>query len=276
MQNNIVVVAFYKFATLPDYQKIQPQILATCKENEIQGTILLAAEGINGTIAGSRQGINTVLASLRADSRLVDLEHKESFTDEPPFERMKVKLRNEIVALGRADVDPNKAVGTYVKPQEWNDLISDPNVMLIDTRNQYEVSAGTFDGAINPHTDTFREFPEYAQQQLDPQQHKKIAMFCTGGIRCEKASSLLLNMGFEEVYHLQGGILKYLEEVPQEESQWQGECFVFDNRITVNHKLEPGDIKMCLTCHHPLTDEEMNHPEYHARGACVYCADDAK
>lgn len=275
MQNRLVVAAFYKFIALPDYEKLKPQILAVCKENEIQGTILLAAEGINGTIAGSRHGMDTVLAYLRTDTRLADLSHKESFTNDPPFERMKVKLRNEIVALGRTDVDPNKVVGTYVKPAEWNDLLSDPDVMLIDTRNNYEVSAGTFDGAINPQTDTFREFPAYAQQ-LDPQQHKKIAMFCTGGIRCEKASSLLLDMGFKEVYHLQGGILKYLEEVPAAESRWQGECFVFDNRITVNHELEPGDIKMCLTCHHPLTAEEMNHPEYHARGACVYCANDEK
>ena len=276
MQNRLVVAAFYKFVALPDYQELKPQLFDVCVQNEIQGTILLAEEGLNGTIAGPREGIDAVLAYLRSDSRIADLAHKEAFADEPPFTRMKVKIKKEIVTIGRAEIDPKKAVGTYVQPHDWNALISDPDIVVIDTRNEYEVDAGTFQGAINPHTRSFRQFPDYAQNELDPQQHKKVAMFCTGGIRCEKATSLLVQMGFEEVYHLQGGILKYLEEVPQEESLWQGECFVFDDRITVDHNLEPGELKMCYACRELLTDADLERPGYEYGVSCHHCVEEVR
>ncbi|HEY9737683.1 MAG TPA: rhodanese-related sulfurtransferase, partial [Trichocoleus sp.] len=225
----LVVATFYKFVKLADYQEMKEPLLQVCQAAGIKGTILLALEGINGTLAGTRGGIDTVLAELRRDARLADLETKESTAQHPLFERMKVKLKREIVTLGTA-ADPTERVGTYVPPQDWNQVIADPEVLVLDTRNDYEVQIGTFKGAVNPKTEAFREFPEYVQQHLDPRQHKKVAMFCTGGIRCEKATAYLLNQGFEQVYHLQGGILKYLEEVPEAESLWQGECFVFDER----------------------------------------------
>jgi len=267
-----VIAAFYKFVSLPDYHELRLAWFDLCVQNEIKGTILLADEGMNGTIAGSREGMDIVLATLCADPRLADLEHKESFADEMPFGKMKVKLRNEIVTIGQDGIDPTEKVGIYVEPTEWNDLISDPDIVLIDTRNEYEYGIGTFEGAQNPHTRTFRQFPDYVKNQLDPTRHKKIAMFCTGGIRCEKASSLLLDQGFEEVYHLKGGILKYLEQISQDESTWQGECFVFDDRVTVNHDLEPGEYKdMCNVCKRPLSDEEMRHPDYKAGVSCSHC-----
>jgi UPF0176 protein len=238
-----VVATFYKFVPLADYADKKNSLLSFCRERDIKGTILLAQEGINGTIWGTRQGIDAVLALLRSDSRLADLEHKESYTESSPFQRMKVKLKKEIVTLGLPEVDPNQKVGTYVDAKDWNQLISDPEVFVIDTRNEYEVDLGTFKRAINPQTDSFREFPEYVEHNFDPAKHKKVAMFCTGGIRCEKASSLMLSKGFQEVYHLKGGILKYLEEVPPEESLWEGECFVFDDRITVkNSALSKRDL----------------------------------
>jgi UPF0176 protein len=221
--NLIVVAAMYKFVNLPDCNELQTALLSLCQSQNIKGTILLAQEGINGTIAGSRQQIDAVLAFLRNDSRFADIEHKESYTEIPPFERLKIKLKPEIVTLGLPEVNPNEQVGTYVKPEDWNELISNPEVTVIDTRNDYEVTIGTFKGAENPQTQIFRDFPEYVQKHLDTNKHKKVAMFCTGGIRCEKASSYLLSQGFAEVYHLQGGILKYLEEIPPEESLWEGE-----------------------------------------------------
>ena len=233
----IVVAALYKFVHLPDFAERREPILDYCVTQGIKGTILLAEEGINGTIAGSRAAIDAVLTFLRSDPRLTDLEHKESIADTHPFERMKVKLKQEIVPLGVPEIDPNQKVGTYVTPEEWNEIISDPDVVVIDTRNDYEVQIGTFKGAINPQTKAFREFPDYVRQHLDPSKHKKVAMFCTGGIRCEKASSFMLEEGFEEVYHLKGGILKYLEEVPTQKSLWEGECFVFDQRVAVRHGL---------------------------------------
>jgi UPF0176 protein len=228
-----VVATFYKFVKLPDFADKKNPLMSFCREKDIKGTILLAKEGINGTIWGTRQGIDEVLELLRSDSRLANLEHKESHTDSSPFKRMKVKLKKEIVTIGLPEVDPNQTVGTYVNAKDWNQLISDPEVFVIDTRNEYEVAIGTFKGAIDPQTDSFREFPQYVEQNFDPVKHKKVAMFCTGGIRCEKASSLMLSKGFQEVYHLKGGILKYLEEVPSEESLWEGECFVFDDRLAV-------------------------------------------
>ncbi|WP_414752272.1 rhodanese-related sulfurtransferase [Anabaena sp. CCY 9910] len=272
-ENTQIVAAFYKFVSLPDFAEKQEPLLAYCLAQDIKGTILLAKEGINGTIAGSRLSIDNVLSYLRSDSRLQDLEHKESTADTPPFERMKVRLKKEIVTLGLPEVDPNEQVGTYVTPEEWNELISDPEVIVIDTRNDYEVHIGTFQGAQNPQTNSFRDFPEYVRQNLDPNQHKKVAMFCTGGIRCEKASSFMLSQGFAEVYHLKGGILKYLEQIPPEESLWQGECFVFDERIAVVHGLEPGTHELCFCCGHPLAEEDKASPQYEEGISCSHCFD---
>lgn len=269
----LVVAAFYKFVSLPDYIDKQAPILSFCQTQSIKGTILLAQEGINGTIAGTRQGIDSVLAFLRSDLRLIDLEHKESSAEEPPFARMKVRLKKEIVTLGLPEVDPNKQVGTYVYPKDWNNIISDPEVLLIDTRNDYEVSIGTFKGAQNPQTASFREFPEYVRKHIDPSKHKKVAMFCTGGIRCEKASAFMLSQGFSQVYHLKGGILKYLEEVPTEESLWEGDCFVFDERVALTHGLELGEHEMCPACGHPINEKDKNSPQYEEGVSCPYCFD---
>jgi UPF0176 protein len=241
---------------------------------EIKGTLLLAQEGINGTIAANRQSMDTFLDWLKQDSRFSCLVHKESLTDAPPFYRTKVKLKKEIVTMGVEDINPNHIVGTYVKPEQWNDLISDPDVTLIDTRNEYEVKIGTFVGAINPQTTSFREFPNYVAQQLNPKKNKKVAMFCTGGIRCEKSTAYLKEQGFEEVYHLEGGILKYLEEIPVEDSLWQGECFVFDNRVTVNHHLEKGSYHQCNACRMPITEEEMQSTQYLQGVSCPHCFDE--
>ncbi len=273
-QENIqVVAALYKFVKLPDFTEKQEPLLSYCQSQGVKGTILLAAEGINGTIAGSRQGVDSVLAFLRADPRLADLEHKESYSQTQPFERMKVRLKAEIVTMGLPEVDPNQQVGTYVSPQEWNDLISDPEVIVIDTRNDYEVNIGTFKKAQNPQTKSFREFPEYVSHNLDPHQHKKIALFCTGGIRCEKASSFMLSQGFAEVYHLKGGILKYLESVPTAESLWEGECFVFDERVAVRHGLELGSHELCFCCGHPISAADKTSSKYEEGISCPHCFD---
>jgi UPF0176 protein len=269
----LIVATFYKFVELPDFAEKRLPLLSYCQAQEIRGTILLAKEGINATIAGSRAGIDAVLAFLRADPRLADLEAKESMAETMPFDRMKVRLKQEIVTFGQPNVDPTQQVGTYVDPQDWNRLISAPDVTVIDTRNQYEVSIGTFKGAENPKTASFREFPTYVQTHLDPKQHKKVAMFCTGGIRCEKASAFLLAQGFQEVYHLKGGILKYLEEIPAEDSLWQGECFVFDQRVAVQHGLEPGHYDMCYGCGHPISDADKQSPQYQEGVCCPHCAD---
>lgn len=274
MSNQIVIAAFYKFFTLADYEEQKESLQQFCKEHAILGTILVAHEGINGTISGSREGIDAVFAFLRSDERMRDLEYKESYADEAPFHRMRVRLKKEIVSMGQPIADPTKTVGRYVRPQEWNQLISDPDVTVIDTRNDYEVAVGTFANAWDPQTFSFRDFPEFVEQNLNPQKHKKVAMFCTGGIRCEKATSYLLQQGFDEVYHLEGGILKYLEEIPAEESLWEGECFVFDNRVTVDHDLEPGNYEMCFGCKRPLSEEDMQSPAYEPGICCPYCIDD--
>jgi UPF0176 protein len=270
---SLIVATFYKFASLPDAAALQQPLLAFCQSHTLKGTILLAIEGINGTIAGSREAIDAVLKFLRSDSRLTDLEHKESSSDHFPFDRMKVRLKQEIVTLGVPEVDPNKQVGTYVSPQDWNALISDPEVLVIDTRNDYEISIGSFQGAINPQTHSFREFPDYVRRHLNPAQHKKIAMFCTGGIRCEKASSFMLSQGFQEVYHLEGGVLKYLEQMPTEESLWHGECFVFDQRIALQDGLKPGTHDMCRACGHPIHDGDKASPFYEEGISCPACFD---
>jgi UPF0176 protein len=229
-----VVAAFYHFTELPDYASWQTPLKEFCDFHQLKGTILLAKEGINSTIAGSREAIDALLSYLRNDPRLREFEHKESYCQGTPFQRMKVRLKKEIVTLGVPDINPSVQVGTYVEPYEWNQLITDPDVILIDTRNNYEVEFGTFKGAINPNLEAFGEFPNYVKENLNPQKHQKIAMFCTGGIRCEKASAYMLAQGFDEVYHLKGGILKYIEEVPKEESIWEGECFVFDDRVSID------------------------------------------
>lgn len=269
-----IVAALYKFAPLSDLPGMQQEILRACTENNICGTLLLAAEGINGTIAGSRQGIDAVLSMLRACPPLRDLEYKESFAEAAPFYRMKVRIKQEIVTLGVPEVDPNETVGTYLDPEEWNELIADPDTLVIDTRNDYEVGIGTFKGAINPKTKTFREFPHYVHKHFDNQKHRKVAMFCTGGIRCEKASSYMKMQGFEEVYHLKGGILKYLETIPQEKSLWEGECFVFDQRVTVRHGLQLGAFELCPACRHPLGPEDKQHPKYAEGVCCSHCHDE--
>ena len=272
-----LTAALYKFVSLPNYADLQAPIHAACDAHHIKGTLLLAAEGINGTIAGLPDDIKAVLHYLRTDGlfegKFANLEHKESHADEHPFYRMKVKLKKEIVTMGVPSVNPNNTVGTYVKPEDWNALIADPDVIVLDTRNDYEVHIGTFKGAVNPETTTFREFPEYVAQNLDKNKHKKVAMFCTGGIRCEKASSYMLEQGFETVYHLQGGILKYLETVPEEQSLWQGECFVFDQRVAVKHGLEVGEFDQCYACRMPLSPDELKSPQYTAGISCPHCYD---
>lgn len=227
-----VVTTFYHFADLADYKSMRPPITDFCNRHDLKGVILLAQEGINSTIAGSREGIDALLSYLRSDLRLQNLEHKETTSDVMPYNKLRVRLKKELVKFGVSDIDPSKEVGTYVDPQDWNQLISDPNMLVIDTRNIYEVEFGTFKGAIDPNLDFFYEFPKYVEDNLSNNKQQKIAMFCTGGIRCEKASAYMLAKGFDEVYHLKGGILKYLAEVPPEESLWKGECFVFDDRIT--------------------------------------------
>lgn len=270
---SIVVCALYHFAELNDYKALKDPLLALMEKYTVRGTLLLAREGINGTIAGTREGIDIILSYIKSDTRFAGISTKESFDTAMPFYRSKVKLKKEIVTMGVENIDPKQIVGTYVKPKDWNALISNPEVTLIDTRNLYEVQIGTFKGAINPETVSFREFPEYAKQNLSPEKNKKVAMFCTGGIRCEKSTAFLKQQGFEEVYHLEGGILKYLEEVPEAETLWQGECFVFDNRVTVNHKLEKGQYDQCHACRMPITEQEKSHEHYLAGVSCHHCFD---
>ena len=271
MSQTIVVAALYKFVTLKDFTALRQPLLAAMRAHGVKGTLLLAKEGINGTISGMRNAIDGFLNHLKSDPRFADLDHKESFCDEDPFYRSKVKLKKEIVTIGVDGVDPSKKVGTYVEPADWNALIADPDVLLIDTRNDYEVALGTFEGAADPKTSSFGEFPKFVGENLDPARHRKVAMFCTGGIRCEKASSHMVSQGFREVYHLKGGILKYLEEVPANESKWQGECFVFDHRVAVGQGLVPTELEMCHGCRMPLSAEEKKSQFYEAGVSCPKC-----
>ncbi len=273
IMNNITVCALYKFVRLENFEKIKTPLLNVMEKNDVKGTLLLALEGINGTIAGSKTGIDNVLALLNADERLAGVSFKCSYHQENPFQRTKVKLKKEIVTMGVEGIDPNLTVGTYVKPKDWNALISDPEVLLIDTRNDYEIEIGTFENAVNPNTETFREFPEYVAKNLDKTKHKKVAMFCTGGIRCEKSTAYLKEQGFEDVYHLEGGVLKYLEEVPEQDTMWQGECFVFDGRVAVNHDLERGQYDQCFACRYPITEEEKTSEHYVKGVSCHRCYD---
>ena len=273
MTTEVIVAAMYKFVSLPDYVEIHSRLLPHMVENDVKGTLLLAEEGINGTVAGSREAINSLLEFLKQDERFDGLSYKESITEEMPFMRTRVKLKKEIVTMGIPGTDPTTLNGQRVDPKDWNELISDPEVILIDTRNDYEIGIGTFKNAISPETETFREFPDYVKQNLDPEKHKKVAMFCTGGIRCEKSTNYLLTQGFEEVFHLNGGVLKYLEEIPQEESLWEGECFVFDGRVSVDHNLEEGLYEQCFACRMPLSEEERESDKYQKGIACPHCYD---
>jgi UPF0176 protein len=269
----IVVCALYKFVTLENYQAMRQPIHDVMEKNHVRGTLLLANEGINGTIAGSRHAIDTVITWLKSDPRLAELECKESITSVMPFNRTKVKLKKEIVTMGIEGIDPKQVVGTYVNAQDWNSLIDDPEVLVIDTRNDYEFQVGTFKNAINPNTQSFREFPQYVKENLDSDKHKKVAMFCTGGIRCEKSTAFLKQQGFDEVYHLKGGILKYLEEMPIESTLWEGECFVFDERVTVNHHLEKGSYDQCNACRLPITEVDKISDKYQQGVSCPHCFD---
>ncbi len=268
-----LIAALYKFVRLPDFEALQAPIREKCDQEGVKGTLLLAHEGINGTIAGSEAGLRNVLAYLRSIPAFEGLVHKESWATEAPFYRMKVRLKKEIVTMGVEGIDPNKVVGTYVKPQDWNDLISDPEVLVVDTRNDYEIAIGTFKNALDPKTKTFREFPDWVKNNQNLHNKPKIAMFCTGGIRCEKSTAYMKEQGFDEVYHLEGGILKYLEEVPEEQSLWEGECFVFDERVSVGHGLVPGDYDMCHACRLPITEEDKTSPHYKKGVSCPYCYD---
>lgn len=246
-------------------------LLDLCLAQEVKGSLLLAREGINGTIAGPRAGIDAVLAHIRALPGCSDLEWKEATATDAPFGRMKVRLKKEIVTMGQPDVDPKARVGNYVEPEDWNDLIRSDDVVVIDTRNDYEVAIGTFEGAIDPETSSFREFPAWWEANKDRFHNKRVAMFCTGGIRCEKSTNFLLGQGVEDVYHLKGGILRYLEEVPEQDSSWQGECFVFDNRVSVGHGLKEGPHELCHGCRRPLLPEDKSRPEYEAGVSCHMC-----
>ena len=270
-ENKIAVAALYKFVTLNDYQELKVQILDQLLSRNIRGTLLLAREGINGTISAEHAPLLEFLDWLKTDIRFAGVDHKLSFHQKQPFSRTKVKLKNEIVTMGVDNIDPNNVAGTYVDAADWNQLISDPDTLLIDTRNNYEVNIGSFENAINPNTETFRQFPAYVDQHLDPSKHKKVAMFCTGGIRCEKASAFMKERGFDEVYHLKGGILKYLETVDQADTLWNGECFVFDDRVAVNHDLEKGQYDQCHACRHPITEDDKASIEYIPGVSCPRC-----
>ncbi len=278
--NDFLTAALYRFVELPDFSELRAPLLACCEANGVKGTLLLASEGINGTIAGAPEGVRAVLAFLRADPRLAKLEHKEAHADHPPFHRMKVRLKREIVTLGLPDVHPALMAGQYVKPQDWNQLIAEPGVVLIDTRNDHEVSIGTFKGAINPATHSFSELPGWLDQEMQAGgvlaassdgRKPRVAMFCTGGIRCEKSTALMRAKGFDEVYHLEGGILKYLETVPEAASHWQGECFVFDERVSVGHGLAEGDFTLCRSCRDPLSAQDRASPLYELGVSCAHC-----
>jgi UPF0176 protein len=275
-----IVAALYQFTKFNDPAVIKPALFNVAEAHGVKGTLLLAREGINGTIAGPRTGIDAVINHIKALPGCENLDWKESTATDMPFPRLKVRLKKEIVTMGQPDVDPTASVGTYVQPEDWNDLIASEDVVTIDTRNDYEVAIGTFDGAVDPDTQAFGEFPEWWHANKDKFEGKRIAMFCTGGIRCEKASNYLLGEGVEEVFHLKGGILKYLEHVPEEDSLWQGECFVFDGRVSVGHGLEEGTYDLCHACRQPLSDDEKRAVTYEAGVSCPKCfattSEDAK
>lgn len=267
-----IVAALYHFTRFRDPSALRGPLLAACEEAGIKGTLLLAQEGINGTVAGTRAGIDALLAYLHALPGCAGLEWKESGAVDMPFARMKVRLKREIVTMGQPDVDPTASVGHYVEAKDWNALISAPDVVVIDTRNDYEVGIGTFSGAVDPQTKSFRDFPDWWRDNAPRFHNKRIAMFCTGGIRCEKSTNFLLSEGVDQVFHLKGGILKYLEEVPQDDSLWQGECFVFDKRVSLGHGLKQGDYDLCHACRRPLAPADKLRPEFEDGVSCHHCA----
>lgn len=270
MASPVVIAALYRFVRLDDHAALRRPILQTMLDHGVRGTLLLAGEGINGTVAGSQAGIDALLDFLHRDPRLRGFDCKFSYAEDIPFSRSRVKLKREIVTMGVDGLDPAH-VGTYVEPRDWNALISDPGVTLIDTRNDYESAIGSFDNAIQPNTRSFRDFPAYAERHLDPKKHRRIAMFCTGGIRCEKSTAYLRQQGFDEVYHLRGGILNYLEQVPRDQSLWRGECFVFDDRVSVDHALEKGSYEQCHACRRPITDNDRSSDLYQPGVSCPAC-----
>lgn len=270
----IIVAALYHFTRFDDPAALREPLLTLCREQGVKGTLLLAKEGVNGTISGTRDGIDAVLHALRALPGCAALEHKESYAETPPFNRAKIKLKQEIVTMGQPDVDPMARVGSYVAAQDWNALINEPDVVVIDTRNDYEVGIGTFEGAIDPDIRSFREFPKWWEDHRDEFRGKRVAMFCTGGIRCEKSTNYLLGQGVNEVFHLKGGILKYLEEVPADSSTWTGECYVFDGRVSVGHRLVPGDYDSCHACRRPISAADKQRPEYERGACCHHCVDE--
>ena len=268
-----LTAAFYKFVPLADPAQLREPLLASCEARGVQGLVLLAHEGINGTIAGAPADVRAVLAWLRADARLADLQHKEGFAQRPPFHRMKVRIKPEIVTMGVPDIEARHMAGTYVKPQDWNQLLQDPEVVLIDTRNDYEVDVGTFAGALDPRIKNFSELPAWLDAQEALKRKPKVAMFCTGGIRCEKSTAYLRAKGFAQVYHLEGGILKYLETVPEAHSLWRGECFVFDERVAVGHGLKLGEHELCRACRDPITAQDKASPLFVQGISCPRCFD---
>ena len=265
------IAALYHFTRFDDPEALQAPLLALCEAEKISGTLLLAAEGINGTIAGPEAGIDAVIAHIKALPGCDTLDWKISHSESQPFRRLKVRVKSEIVTMGQPQVDPLAGTGHYVDPENWNDLIQAPDVAIIDTRNDYEVAIGTFEGAVDPKTASFRDFPEWWEAHKDAFAGKRIAMFCTGGIRCEKSTNFLLGQGVEEVFHLKGGILKYLEEVHEEESLWNGACFVFDGRVSVGHGLKEGPHHLCHACRRPILPDDMRRPEYEMGVSCHQC-----
>ena len=267
----IIVATFYQFVNLPDIADLRDLWRKHCQQQGLKGTVLLATEGVNGSIAGSRSAVESFLALLRSDQRLSNLAHKESLAKTMPFHRMKIKIKQEIVTMGVDGVDPIRLSGTHVDYLQWNALLADPDVLVIDPRNQYESRIGTFKHTVPVGIKNFREFPDYVRQKLNSEKHKKIAMFCTGGIRCEKATNFMLQEGFNEVYQLNGGILKYLQDIKPEDSLWQGECFVFDGRVAVDDALQHGHYQQCFACRVPLSEADINSPQYEEGIACPYC-----
>lgn len=274
-ENHFCVAALYRFTRFSDHAALREPLLKLCQEQGVRGTILLAHEGINGTIAGTPDAIAAVVDHIRSLPDCAETDVKYSTAQDMPFHRMKVRLKREIVTMGEEDIDPRAVVGTYVDPADWNALISDPDTIVIDTRNDYEVAVGTFEGAINPETDSFRQFPDWFRAQrealLEAGKVPKVAMFCTGGIRCEKSTAFLKKEGVEDVFHLKGGILKYLENVPEEESMWNGECFVFDQRVTIKHGLEEGSYDICFACRRPVGQADKQSPDYEEGVSCPAC-----
>lgn len=269
----VVVLSLYKFTAIKNTKRLREKLLTKCAELSIKGTFIIASEGINGTVGGEKPSINSIAEFLKSEMGLGNTECKYSYYHKNPFYRMKIKIKDELVPLGTSEFDPENKAGIHVSPSEWNELIEDPDTVLIDVRNDYEVDVGTFKNAINPKTRNFREFTAFVKEKLDPEKHKKIAMFCTGGIRCEKASSYMLHKGFSSVYQLQGGILKYLEEVPRDESAWKGECFVFDNRTSVDHGLANGTYDLCHNCRYPVSPEDKTSRHFEEGISCPRCFD---